>query len=1043
MNAYLLHALWPVHSGMHLWVEKTDGHKVIANYSDVPDGVFPHVIATVLTNGGRRPIAPRRARAVLATPKGRRRELTIPTVELTPDQAVDFLLALDAAQNNDTLNGDIGIAPDTAFILALLRGLETLRMSGRILFRMQWVDHEWIPMWQPAVGMAERVWLARMVEATPEVLSLSGGQDLADRIAVPLIDALVRRTLASMPRHSDIEQPLVRALIDGSPLDRATGAMVIDINTWRSRMTTPGDDLIFIVNEPDDVNREEPLHNPAASTTRPSLISVEPVPEVQWRVELAYRSGTEAPTRIPHPITDPALRQRVDEQLDRARHVWPRMGDYVIDPDTGAYLLTTTNIVEFIDQGADLLRTAGFRVLIPTPWAKRKVRVSLSAQPAVPSGPGDAKLGLDHLLDFTWSASVGDNQLTPEEMDDLLQSSTDLVNIRGKWVQADRRVLKAASKHLSHMLTRGSVGGDSDGSTTGGQGTVGQLRHATDHIRRDLREDGDTGSIIGTDDSGDVDDDSASVVVDAVDWISALIGIDTAIAPQRLDPPSGISVELREYQRRGFDWLAWMTSQHLGCILADDMGLGKTLQTLTLIAYEKERSALSGPVLVIAPTSVIGNWIAEAKKFAPGVSTYLHHGSGRRGGDALSEEIANTDIIVTTYSTATRDQEILSHTYFHRIVVDEAQNIKNPSTKNAQAVRALDATHRIALTGTPVENRLDELWAVMDFCNPGLFGTRNDFRHRYSIPIERYHDDALTADLKALTQPFILRRVKTDPAVVDDLPEKNEAVLVADMHPHQASLYKAVTTAVAKELEVTRQGRDRRGLVFKLLTGLKQICNHPAQYLGDDSPFLDGAHHRSGKVETVEPIIDEALTEGRKVLIFTQFVVFGNMLKTYLSDRYGIEVPFLNGAVERQERDHMVTTFNSPAGPPIMILSLRAGGTGLNLTGASVVIHMDRWWNPAVENQATDRAYRIGQDRDVSVYKIMSKGTIEERINDIIEGKLQLASAVVGPGEAWISELSDDELLQLVALHESPTPIRSEYTNARARYSLQQQEAET
>ena len=229
---------------------------------------------------------------------------------------------------------------------------------------------------------------------------------------------------------------------------------------------------------------------------------------------------------------------------------------------------------------------------------------------------------------------------------------------------------------------------------------------------------------------------------------------------------------------------------------------------------------------------------------------------------------------------------------------------------------------------------------------------------------------------------------------------------------------------------------DRRGLIFKLLTGLKQICNHPAQYLGDDSPFLDGSHHRSGKVATAEPLVDEALKQGRKVLIFTQFVVFGNMLKTYFNNRYGIDVPFLNGSVERKERDRMVNTFNSPAGPPIMILSLRAGGTGLNLTGASVVIHMDRWWNPAVENQATDRAYRIGQEHDVSVYKLISKGTIEEKINDIIEGKLQLASAVVGTGEAWISELSDDELLQLVAMKEPTKPIRSEYTNARARHSL-------
>ena len=1069
MTAYLLHVLWPVHSGMHVWVEETDGHKVVANYSDLPRDQFPQFILDVLTNRGRRTVAPRRAHAVLSTPKGCLRELTIPTVEFTPDQAVEFLIALARLQDNDELPEDVGIAPETEFVLTLLRGLEKLRMSGRVLFRMQWVDQEWIPMWQPAVGMAERVWLAQMVEATPEVLTLSGGRDLAERISVPLIDALARRTLVSMPDQEEIVQPLVRSLIDGSPLDRATGSMVVDINTWRSKMSSESYDLIFIVHEPDDMETEEPRLNPAdpraahelveADITRDDVASrlidttdnvhdfgatAEPEPEIQWRIRLAYRSGTDAPAPIPQPINDPALRKRVDEQLERASHVWPQLATYGIDPDTRDYLLSTNDIVEFIDRGADALRQIGFRVLVPAPWTKEKVRVSLSAQPAVVNGLGDAKLGFDQLLDFSWSASMGGAQLSPAEVDDLLQSSTDLVNIRGKWVQADTRVLKAASKHLSSLVNR--TADNSNSGTDESQVTVGQLRRATDEIRRDLRDDGEAGSIIadgiagspgdGEEDPDDPNADEPSVMVEAATWISALIGVNKAIAPQRMDTPSGITVELREYQRRGFDWLAWMTSQHLGCVLADDMGLGKTLQTLTLLAYEKENAVPSGPVLVIAPTSVIGNWIAEAKKFAPGLSTYLHHGPERLEGEALTDKIAETDLIVTTYSIVTRDQEVLGRTYFHRIVIDEAQQVKNPSTKNAKAVRTLQASHRLALTGTPVENRLDELWAVMDFCNPGLFGKRNEFRDRYSIPIERYHDDNLTADLKTLTQPFILRRVKTDPAVVDDLPEKNEAVLVAEMLPQQASLYKAVTATVAKELESKQGGMDRRGLIFKLLTGLKQICNHPAQYLGDDSPFLDGSHHRSGKVATAEPLVDEALQQGRKVLIFTQFVVFGNMLKTYFNNRYGIDVPFLNGSVERKERDRMVNAFNSPAGPPIMILSLRAGGTGLNLTGASVVIHMDRWWNPAVENQATDRAYRIGQEHDVSVYKLISKGTIEEKINEIIEGKLQLASAVVGTGEAWISELSDDELLQLVAMKEPTKPIRSEYTNARARHSL-------
>ncbi len=411
--------------------------------------------------------------------------------------------------------------------------------------------------------------------------------------------------------------------------------------------------------------------------------------------------------------------------------------------------------------------------------------------------------------------------------------------------------------------------------------------------------------------------------------------------------------------------------------------------------------------------SLVGNWQREAARFTPGLRVHVHHGAERPRGKAFREAVASSDLVVTTYALAARDAAALSAVGWRRVVLDEAQAVKNAATKAATAVRGLPARHRIAVTGTPVENRLADLWSLMEFANPGLLGTANGFKQRFAVPIERHADADATARLRAVTQPFILRRVKTDRRIIADLPEKLEMDVVCSLTREQASLYQAVVDDMLRRV-ADSDGMERRGLVLATMTKLKQVCNHPAQFLRDGSRLAG----RSGKLDRLEETLEEVLVAGERALLFTQFAEFGAMLRAHLSARFGHEVLYLHGGVPKAERDAMVDRFQSGSvgGPALFVLSLKAGGTGLTLTRANHVIHVDRWWNPAVEDQATDRAFRIGQTRNVQVRKLVCGGTLEERIAAMIRDKRGLASSIVGTGEGWLTELSTDQLRELVRL---------------------------
>jgi SNF2 family DNA or RNA helicase len=468
------------------------------------------------------------------------------------------------------------------------------------------------------------------------------------------------------------------------------------------------------------------------------------------------------------------------------------------------------------------------------------------------------------------------------------------------------------------------------------------------------------------------------------------------------------------------------------------MGLGKTIQVLALLLHLEERDELGHPVLLICPTSVVSNWRKEAERFAPALRVLIHHGPERHEGERFQREAARHHLVVSTYSLVHRDLERLSGVRWSGLVLDEAQNIKNPQAKQTRSLRNLSAPRRIALTGTPIENRLSELWSIMEFLNPGYLGSEAGFRRRYALPIERYRDAAATGELRRLVEPFVLRRVKTDPAVIKDLPSKNEMKVYCNLTQEQATLYQAVVSESLEKIEES-EGIGRKGEVLAALTRLKQICNHPAHFLADGSSLP----HRSGKLTRLTEMLEELLAEGDRALVFTQYAEMGKLIQRHLRDALSIDVLFLHGAVPAPERERLIGAFQEDReGPPVFVLSLKAGGFGLNLTEARHVFHYDRWWNPAVEDQATDRAFRIGQKQSVSVYKFICAGTVEEKVDELAERKKELAESVILSGEGFITELSTESLRELFELRKEALDSLEPERRATGRASEERARAE-
>jgi superfamily II DNA or RNA helicase len=656
--------------------------------------------------------------------------------------------------------------------------------------------------------------------------------------------------------------------------------------------------------------------------------------------------------------------------LGRAARLYPDLAGALHVPRPVDMVLDTEQAHRFLGRAA-LLEEAGYGVLLPAWWRERQsLGLALEVRSRDPIVPvlRDQTADLDHLVDYRWSLAVGGTALTEAELTDLARAKVPLVRLRGRWVWLDPDRLEAGLR----FLARGG------GSMTAGNALRMIRLLPPEELPLPVTATGGDG------------------------WLADLLAGETVQRLELLPPPEGLAGELRPYQIRGFSWLAFLDGLGLGACLADDMGLGKTVQLLALLLHRR-----SGPALLICPLSVLGNWQREAERFAPGLRVRVLHGADRPAPGSL----ASADIVLTTYATATRDAADLAAVSWDRVVLDEAQHVKNSASATAKAVRRIPARTRIALTGTPVENRLAELWSILDFVNPGLLASAHTFRARFAVPVERYADEEAAARLRAATRPFLLRRVKSDPTVITDLPDKRSVRHLCGLTTEQASLYRAVLDEMTTRLTESRD-KWNKGIVLSAMTKLKQACVHPALLLGDGSP-LPG---RSGKLERLEEILDGALAAGESALCFSQFARFGAMLTPHLAARFGVPVRFLHGRTPRGERDTMVAEFQADERPGIFVLSLKAGGTGINLTAANHVVHVDRWWNPATEAQATDRAFRIGQERDVRVHTLLCLGTLEERIDRLLADKGVLAERVVGNGEGWLTALSTTELRDLLTL---------------------------
>jgi SNF2 family DNA or RNA helicase len=494
-----------------------------------------------------------------------------------------------------------------------------------------------------------------------------------------------------------------------------------------------------------------------------------------------------------------------------------------------------------------------------------------------------------------------------------------------------------------------------------------------------------------------------------------LHNLEQARAIESRPLPTNFIGDLRPYQSRGHAWMHFLVDQGFGACLADDMGLGKTVQAITVMLDWKKQRPNGTAILIVCPVSVLGNWRRELNRFAPELRVTMHHGKGRaETADDFRKALANNDILLTSYNLLQRDEEIMQEVTFEGVILDEAQNIKNPTTRQSQVARALRGHFRLALTGTPLENRPLDLWSIMDFLNEGLLGSRTQFMQTLEHPIVKQRRAGSMSALARLVRPFVLRRLKIDPEIVADLPEKTEQIVTATLSREQAILYESVVRKGLQEVEKAAEGIQRRGAILTTLLRLKQVCNHPAHYLMDGSALPS----RSGKLDLLSEMIEEALEEGDRCLIFTQFKEMGSLLKSHTETMFGHPVLFLHGGVPQKERDQMVTDFQAsrPDGPKLFVLSLKAGGTGLNLTAANRVFHYDRWWNPAVEDQATDRAFRIGQQRNVFVHKFVCSGTLEERIQQMLDRKREVADSLLAAGENWLTELDNEELKRLLTL---------------------------
>jgi len=931
----------------------------------------------------------------------------VTALPLSTEDAIHFL---SASVGKDMLAPGIILGSDVVFFT------KVLRFAGALVAREQWlpdlVEREgaFRACWKPVfIGNdAERLALlagamphaCRALTRTPDASPDRAPMAVLTHVTGEFVDYLVRTTWLGKPlsafrmrKHrpgsfSSLHDQWLHALrawdatMDGDVAELAH--LAEQIKAWRRPISISTETpfrLSFRLEEPDraDASEESIQTDPGSWYVR-YLLQATDDPSLLVEVADAWEPGKQtAKLFAKHRLN---VQMYLLASLGQATSLYPLLEESLKTPNPGGFELDTAGAFTFLTETAWLLQQAGFGVLLPAWWTRKGTRQRLSAQATVrsPKMKSSSGLSLDAIVQFDWQVALGDERLSREEIEALARLKIPLVKIRGQWVQVDAEAIQAALDFWKKK-------------------DAGKIT-ALEVVRMAL---GMAQAPGGLPFEG----------VEATGWVGDLLHqLEDGAAVEELATPENFEGTLRPYQVRGYSWMAFLQRWGFGACLADDMGLGKTVEALALIQRNWEANG-KRPVLLVCPTSVMGNWQKEAARFTPALPVLLHHGTRRAKKEAaFKKEAKQQAIVVTGYPLLHRDFDLLKQIKWGAVILDEAQNIKNPETKQAKAARSLKADHRIALTGTPVENNVGELWSIMEFLNPGFLGTQAAFKRQFFLPIQTDRDPEATRRLKRLTGPFILRRMKTDKTIIDDLPEKLEMIVFTTLTKEQASLYRAVVKETTSALDDS-EGIQRKGLILATLLKLKQVCNHPAQFLHDGSAIAG----RSGKLNRLTEMLEEVYEVGERTLIFSQFTEMGTMIKRHLQETFGREVLFLHGGVPQKQRDRMVERFQQEEdGPPFFLLSLKAGGTGLNLTRANHVFHFDRWWNPAVENQATDRAFRIGQTRNVQVHKFICMGTVEERIHDMIERKRAIADSIVGASENWITELSTSDLKKLFRL---------------------------
>ncbi len=927
----------------------------------------------------------------------------VTALTLAPQPAVEVLVT---CVNKEILAPGVIIGQDLAFFAQALRFAGSLAARQRFLPGLLEFQGMYRACWEPVLtgpdsGVAQRLaaLMPRVCRAlTPEAASPPGrpAAQVLEGFLGRMLDYLVRfsaagaaeparrgRAARKAPGFDSLHDQWLHALkapdglMTGAPGDLAQ--LQEQIQKWRRPISVTAATpfrLCFRLEEPEDTDAAAPGQE-------------------QWFIRYLLQAAADPSLLIPvreawdPPKPTAALlgagefhaREYLLVSLGQSARLCPELAAGLQTALPDGHRLDTPAAFDFLTEKALLLEQAGFGVMLPAWWSGRgaKMRLSARAQVKSPKMTGGGGISLDQIVRFDWQLALGDEELSLAELQELAQRKSPLVRVRGQWVQLNAAEIQAALDFWRKKTEAGITAREALRMALGGVETPAVLPFAG---------------------------------LAAEGWIGELLAkLQGGAALAELPVSEDFQGILRPYQVRGYSWLAFLKQWGLGACLADDMGLGKTVQTLALIIREQQADHQE-PVLLVCPTSVVGNWQKEAARFTPGLPVLVHHGLTRSRGKAFAKQVKKYAMVISSYALLHRDFEIFKEIPWSGVILDEAQNIKNPETKQARAARALPGGFRLALTGTPVENNVGDLWSIMEFLNPGFLGSQTAFKRSFFIPIQANRDPAATQRLQHLTGPFILRRLKTDPKVIADLPEKNEMKVFCNLTKEQASLYAAVVEDAARALDGA-DGIQRKGVILGVLSKLKQVCNHPAQFLADNSPVPG----RSGKLARLTEMVEELLQVKDRALIFTQFAEMGKILQGHLQESFGREVLFLHGGTPQKQRDTMVERFQAHGSRlPLFILSLKAGGTGLNLTGANRVFHFDRWWNPAVENQATDRAFRIGQTKNVQVHKFLCVGTLEEKIDEMIERKKEVAEQVVGAGEGWLTELSTAALKDLMAL---------------------------